>query len=91
MGVVRGVSRGFATRRESPHENITDGGQYGYYMIMRGGPDILLMIGDVPLPKEAWLQLQKFQGRMDDFQVLDNTVSPPQRQAGLPAAAWALG
>jgi len=40
-------------------------------MIVRGGLDMPLMIGDVKLPKEARLQQNRFAGRMDNLEVLD--------------------
>ena len=61
----------------------TDGKQHGgFYMIVRGGLDIPLVIGEVTLPKTARLQLQKFAGRMDNLEVLD-VVSVPKGHEGL--------
>ena len=54
---------------------------HGFYIIVRGGLDMPLVIGDVPLPKEA-SQLQKFEGRMDNLEVLD-LVSVPKGHEGL--------
>jgi hypothetical protein len=61
----------------------TDGHEHsGFYMIVRGGLDIPLMIGDVALPKTARLQQQRFAGRLDNLEVLD-VVSVPKGHEGL--------
>ena len=61
----------------------TDGQQHGgFYMIVRGGLDIPLVIGEVTLPKTARLQQQRFAGRMDNLEVLD-VVSVPKGHEGL--------
>jgi len=50
----------------------TDGTQHGgFYIIVRGGLDLPLVIGDVPLPDTARLQLQKFDGHLEPLQWLD--------------------
>ena len=50
----------------------TDGTTHsGFYMIVRGGLDIPVVIGGVTLPKTARLQLQRFAGRMDNLEVLN--------------------
>ena len=51
----------------------TDGQNHsGFYMIVRGGLDLPLVIGGVTLPKEARLQLQRNSpGRMENLEVLD--------------------
>ena len=47
----------------------TDGVQHGgFYIIVRGGLDLPLVIGDVKLPDTARLQLQRFDGRMDNLE-----------------------
>ena len=61
----------------------TDATQHGgFYIIVRGGLDIPLVIGDVVLPDTARLQLQKFAGRLETNEVLD-MVSVPKGHAGL--------
>jgi len=48
----------------------------GWYIIVRGALDIPLTIGDVTLPKEARLQLQKFEGPLKPLEVLDVASVP---------------
>ena len=58
----------------------TDGTQHGgFYMIVRGGLDIPLVIGDVTLPKEARLQLQKFEGKLEPLEWLSVADVSTQR------------
>ena len=48
---------------------------------MRGGLDIPLIIGDVTLPKEARMQLQKFEGKLEPLEWL-NVASVPKGYSG---------
>eukprot|EP00040_Diaphanoeca_grandis_P001086 m.17442 g.17442 ORF g.17442 m.17442 type:complete len:482 (-) comp11512_c0_seq1:40-1485(-) len=61
----------------------SDGKSYnGFYMIVRGGLlNTPLTIGDVALPPNAKLQLQKFEGPMQPLEVL-NIVSVPKGMKG---------
>eukprot|EP00041_Stephanoeca_diplocostata_P013928 m.249343 g.249343 ORF g.249343 m.249343 type:complete len:445 (-) comp19517_c0_seq1:240-1574(-) len=53
----------------------------GFYIIVRGGLDLPLVVGDVTLPPTARMQLQKFEGRVDPLQVLD-IVNVPKGFSG---------
>jgi len=53
----------------------------GFYIIVRGGLNLPLVIGDVTLPKNAKLQLQTFDGPMKPLQVLD-VASVPKGYSG---------
>jgi hypothetical protein len=60
----------------------TDGKAHdGFYMIVRGGLDLPLRIGDVTLPATARLQLQRFAGPMKTNEVRD-IVSVPAGHEG---------
>lgn len=50
-------------------------------MIVRGGLDIPLVIGDSTLPSNARLSLQKFEGHMEPLDILD-IVSIPKGHEG---------
>jgi hypothetical protein len=53
----------------------------GWYLILRGGLNIPLVIGDLTLPSSAKLQLQVFDGPLKPLQVLD-VASVPKGFAG---------
>ena len=60
----------------------TDGQNHsGFYMILRGGLDLPLVIGDVALPKEARLQLQRFEGKLEPLEWL-NVAHVPRGFSG---------
>eukprot|EP01079_Euglenida_sp_SAG-EU17-18_P010357 gene10357-1876_t len=60
----------------------TDGKEHsGFYMIVRGGLDIALVIGGVELPTTARLQLQSFSGPLQTLEVL-NLVHVPEGSKG---------
>ena len=60
----------------------TDGQQHGgFYIIVRGGLDLPLVIGDVTLPKTARLQLQKFAGKLEPLEWL-NVADVPRGFSG---------
>ena len=60
----------------------TDGQNHsGFYMIVRGGLDLPLVIGDVALPKEARLQLQRFEGKLEPLEWL-NVADVPRGFSG---------
>ncbi len=60
----------------------TNGASYGgFYLIVRGGLDLPLVLGEVPLPSTARLELQKFEGPLAPLAFLD-VVSVPRGREG---------
>jgi hypothetical protein len=59
-----------------------DGAKHGgFYMILRGGLDLPLTIGDITLPPTARLQLQKYEGPLEPLEWL-SVAKVPKGYAG---------